>query len=194
MTNPLTVETLINWMWEFEYQFSSEADHSVFRNRFSRQIARLSEDADRADSLAADLAAAVVRADRAEAQRDKWRQIASDAEKDADEAEDELYRLRTAEPRSLTPDDEMARRFIRAGIGHHWFAADDLDNAGELATVRELLTAALTEPPARPEGAEEIEALVDEYHKAGELILTGKRNGAPLADFLAERGVRASHE
>lgn len=180
MTNPLTVETLINWMWEFEYQFSSEADHSVFRNRFSRQIARLSEDADRAD--------------RAEAERDKWRQIASDAEKDADEAEDELYRLRTAEPRSLTPDDEMARRFIRAGIGHHWFAADDLDNAGELATVRELLTAALTEPPARPEGAEEIEALVDEYHKAGELILTGKRNGAPLADFLAERGVRASHE
>lgn len=54
------------------------------------------------------------------------------------------------------------------------------------------VTATLTEPPARPEGAEAVEALIAEYHAGGVLALTGKLNGAPLADFLAERGVRVT--
>lgn len=57
----------------------------------------------------------------------------------------------------------------------------------------EQLRAALTEPPARPEGAEDIEALLDDYHEDG-LTLTGRLNVAPLADYLAGRGVRVVAE
>ena len=51
-------------------------------------------------------------------------------------------------------------------------------------TVRRMLTAALTEPPARPEGAEDIEALVEESLSGDALSDAQVR---ALADFLAAR-------
>ena len=73
-------------------------------------------------------------------------------------------------PRPLTPDaitDEMVERALMVNA--------DL----RPETVRRMLTAALTEPPARPEGAEDIEVLLFE---AGV-----DENRAEVANFLAAR-------
>ena len=45
--------------------------------------------------------------------------------------------------------------------------------------VREILTAALTEPPKRPEGAEKVEAVLHQYW-------SGDVDGDDLADRIAE--------
>ena len=87
--------------------------------------------------------------------------------------------LDAAESHPLTPDaitDEMVKRARVA-----WLGADI--NLTPDGFVREILTAALTEPPARPEGAEDIEALVDAWKLHAEPRPT-------LPDFLAEHGVR----
>lgn len=90
---------------------------------------------------------------------------------------DDLGEPRPAESRPLTPDaitDEMVDRAHRSLISHHGY--------GRVlrSQVREALTAALTEPPARPEGAEDIEALIREAEKAGQ----GADDEA-LANYLA---------
>ena len=86
-------------------------------------------------------------------------------------------------PRPLPPDaitDEM--------VGRGYDALMSTTKIG-VPFVRELLTAALTEPPARPEGAEEIEALV-EKSLSGDALSDAQVRA--LADFLAERGVRVT--
>ena len=90
--------------------------------------------------------------------------------------------LEKAGPRPLTPDaitDEMVERALVVNA--------DL----RPETVRRMLTAALTEPPARPEGAEDIERLLmDADREGGEAY---RANGyAGLADYLASKGVRAT--
>ena len=91
--------------------------------------------------------------------------------------------LADAEPRPLTPDaitDEMVER-----------ARNVQSFEGRLSPtprlVREMLTAALTEPPARPEGAEGIEAAFDTWEHAeylnGAIDAYDKR---ALADHIAE--------
>lgn len=137
MTKPLTAETFIAWMWAYEYQFDSKADHSAFRNRFSRQIARLNEDAYRSD-----------------------------------------------QPRPLTPDaitDEMVER-ARAAYQDAPVSQSLNDD------IRDMLTAALTEPPARPEGAEDIERLLTEDLGDFSPPVTPEA----IADLLAVRGVRVT--
>ena len=77
-------------------------------------------------------------------------------------------------PRPLTPDDitdEMIERAWRA------WEADDTDDAYEALTLA--LRAALTEPPVRPEGAEDIEVLLFD---AGV-----DENRAEVANYLAAR-------
>ena len=91
--------------------------------------------------------------------------------------------LEKAESRPLTPDaitDEMVER-----------ARNVQSFEGRLSPtprlVREMLTAALTEPPARPEGAEDIEAAFDTWEHAeylnGAIDAYDKR---ALADHIAE--------
>ena len=85
--------------------------------------------------------------EKAEQERDEWEKIARTAERDADEAEEN--------PRPLTADDITDEMIDRARN------APTFD--GRLSPtprlVREMLTAALTEPPARPEWADLGEAL-----------------------------------
>ena len=84
-------------------------------------------------------------------------------------------RVNDLDPRPLTPDavtDEMVERALVVNA--------DL----RPETVRRMLTAALTEPPARPEGAEDIEALVEESLSGDALSAAQVR---ALADFLAAR-------
>ena len=85
--------------------------------------------------------------------------------------------LEKAGPRPLTPDsitDEMVKRGESYMKSRPW-------------TVSGLLRAALTEPPARPEGAENIEAAFDTWEHAeylnGAIDAYDKR---ALADHIAE--------
>ena len=101
--------------------------------------------------------------------------------------------LEKAESRPLTPDaitDEMVLRYLN----HSWGATESniaLFEAKEVRAARSALIAALTEPPARPEGAEDIERLLmDADREGGEAY---RANGyAGLADYLASKGVRAT--
>ena len=88
--------------------------------------------------------------------------------------------LEEAESRPLTPDDitdEMVERALMVN-------ADLLPE-----TVHRMLTAALTEPPARPEGAEELDPIVDEFLTS---YWRGDIDGADATDWLAKRGVRVT--
>src|SRR5699024_8467405 len=80
-----------------------------------------------------------------------------------------------AESRPLTADDitdEMVRRGAQVATpaGVRYLRPHE---------VREILTAALTEPPTRPEGAEKVEAVLHQYW-------SGDINGDDLADRIAE--------
>ena len=117
----------------------------------ARESQRAIEEQDvRNNALAADLAAAVARADKAES-------------------------------RPLTADD-ITDEMVERGRAAFW--GGDLTIAGR---VRQVLTAALTEPPTRPEGAEEIEAVIRKVVPSHPEDSYGD-----LADRLAERGVRVT--
>ena len=133
--------------------------------------------------------------DKAEQERDHFQEVAStfrakfnEADARAEQAEQDkewwikrtelfsqmyhgtLLRQKAAEqPRPLTPDaitDEMVERGESYMKSRPW-------------TVSGLLRAALTEPPARPEGAEKVEAVLHQYW-------SGDINGDDLADRIAE--------
>lgn len=132
--------------------------------------------ADRAEhALAtAQFEAATLRADRdaAEEERDEARANAYNWQATAEEWE---KRALDAEPRPLTPDaitDEMIERARQRGseiVGALWDAS----------VVEAMLTAALTEPPKRPEGAEKVEAVLHQYWSVD-------IDGDDLADRIAE--------
>ena len=113
------------------------------------------------------------RAEKAEEERDEARANAYNWEATAEEWEKRAVR---AESHPLTPDaitDEMVERAFNL--------ADRIEAVVINKTImRDALTAALTEPPARPEGAEDIEALIRD--------LLGSHPGdwyGDLADHLA---------
>ena len=86
--------------------------------------------------------------------------------------------LADAESRPLTPDaitDEMVER----GRSAYW---GPTYGGSVVPRVRAILAAALTEPPARPEGAEDIERLIRDAENEGQ----GADNEA-LANYLAAR-------
>ena len=83
--------------------------------------------------------------------------------------------LDAADPRPLTPTDEMVER----GRSAYW---GPTYGGSVVGRVRAILAAALTEPPARPEGAEDIEALIREAVTA-----SGTLDDEALADYLAAR-------
>ena len=142
--------------------------------------------------------------DKAEQERDHFQEVAStfrakfnEADARAEQAEQdkewwikrtELFsqmyhwtRLRqkaAEQPRPLTPDaitDEMIER----GRSAYW---GPTFGGSVVGRVRAILAAALTEPPARPEGAEDIERLIRDAENEGQ----GADNEA-LANYLAAR-------
>ncbi|MGP9682046.1 hypothetical protein [Brachybacterium sp. AOP3-A1-3] len=94
-----------------------------------------------------------------------------------------LRALDAAESRPLTADDITDEMRIRA-----WRAMREWENREWSLTHEQagdmVLRAALTEPPSRPEGAEEIEALMRELVPSHPEDNYGK-----LADHLASRGL-----
>lgn len=102
------------------------------------------------------------------------------------EVADELRRLRATQTRPLTPDaitDEMVER-ARAAYQDAPVSQSLNDD------IRDMLTAALTEPPKRPEGAEEIQRLLTEDLGDFRPPVTPEA----IADLLASRGVRVVAE
>ena len=108
------------------------------------------------------------------------RKHAEKAEQERDEARADLAEYVQAQalrthPRPLAPDDityEMVKRAQREEERQRgdWTAP---------TAMRHILTAALTEPPTRPEGAEKVEAVLHQYW-------SGDINGDDLADRIAE--------
>ena len=93
-------------------------------------------------------------------------------------------------PRPLTPDaitDEMVERLHGALVEAPGWRVGQMYE--ESPILRRALEIALTEPPARPEGAEDIEALV-EKSLSGDALSDAQVRA--LADFLAECGVRVT--
>ena len=143
----------------------------------------------------------LIRAEKAEDMRDRWKATANSADdviravlrelgagpdtepvmkakavREARDAWREVAKRKGPEnPRPLTPDDitdEMVERAL---------AVERREYDGyttEPETMRELLTAALTEP-SRPEGAEKVEAVLHQYW-------SGDINGDDLADRIVE--------
>ena len=126
----------------------------------------------------AEIAALRKRAEKAEQERDEVRDAWEGAVESVKEANSLINSLRAAESRPLTPDaitDEMIER------GFKRLAQMDNDGISLRSTwaAHQVLEAALTEPPARPEGAEKVEAVLHQYW-------SGDINGDDLADRIAE--------
>ena len=120
---------------------------------------------------------------KAEKERDKARAGARlafgrcrEAQAERQKVVDELYRIRADEqPRPLTADDITDEMVVRAQM--EWERRNGAAPIGD--TIREILTAALTPPPPRPEGAEKVEAVLHQYW-------SGDINGDDLADRIVE--------
>ena len=118
----------------------------------------------------------------AEQARDKALRTAKEALDSHDETLRDIAEGKyAAEPRPLSPDeitDGMVERARKRGselAGAVWDAS----------VIEAILAAALTEPPSRPDGAEEIEAIL-----TGEVEVIGPNAAREIADSLASRGVR----
>ena len=81
--------------------------------------------------------------------------------------------LEKAESRPLAPD-AITNEMVERGQDAYWGNERTVEGR-----VRAILTAALTEPPARPEGAEKVEAVLHQYW-------SGDIDGDDLADRIAE--------
>ena len=120
--------------------------------------------------------------------RGMFRRDAEKAERERDEAWNRAAET-SKSPRPLTPDDitdEMVERARNA-------PSFDGRLSPTPRLVREMLTAALTEPPTRPEGAEEIEAVLREEWSFSDED-GGEEAFADLAGRLAQRGFRVVSE
>ena len=128
------------------------------------------------------------RAEKAERERDEARDAAS-AALAAWEARE---RFRTAEPRPLTADDITDEMVDRA---REEFFGGNVDGPvigpSSARRWRAALTAALTEPPARPEGAEEWE---DGLNAALPHESMPDEDIARLADQIAARAARRAEQ
>ena len=97
--------------------------------------------------------------------------------------------LADAESRPLTPDD-ITDEMIERGRSAYW---GPTFGGSVVGRVRAILAAALTEPPARPEGAGDIEAVLREEWSFSDEG-GGEEAFADLAERLAKRGVRVVGE
>lgn len=154
------------------HQWKEATRENVTRFRAARDFAEMCQKGSRA---------ATVRAERAERERDEAREAWKGAVESVKEANSLINSLRAAESRPFAPDaitDEMVNRARKA-----WNLSAALGND----LWRDVLSAALT--PARPEGAEELEAVIG-------LNAGAWTNGADdvraLADLLASEGVRVT--
>ncbi|RCS81836.1 hypothetical protein [Brachybacterium alimentarium] len=101
------------------------------------------------------------------------------AERERDEA---VERAASASPRPLTADD-ITDEMVERGRSAYWGDEHTVEDI-----VRSILTAALTEPPTRPEGAEFWESVVADQ-VGGDLAPDAIRT---LADTIAQRSARVT--
>ena len=153
-------------------------DHIAGQDRIiRRRNDRIAEVEARANELALELAHAVTRAEKAEKDLDEalddaesLRRQLHDAQQDADMSRAELE----SDPRRPLTADDITDEMIDRGRSAWWGPTygGSVDER-----VRAILTAALA--PARPEGAEKVEAVLHQYW-------SGDINGDDLADRIVE--------
>ena len=170
----------------------------------ARESQRAIEELDaRNNSLAADLADAVARADKAEKERDEVRDAWEGAVESVKEANSLINSLRAAEPRALTADDITYEARGRAYRAVAALSVSDWDDISGVAKGRAmaLVEAVITEitrpePPTRPEGAEAVSSVLGALREDdGEwMTYASDEDLDGLADALAERGVRVVTE
>lgn len=117
------------------------------------------------------------RAEKAERERDEAHVARDDAEAYIDDLRDQLAAQEPAvieKTRTLGPDDITDEMVERARVAYD----SGQDHVG-------ILDAALTEPPTRPEGAQEIEARIQSWLAATPGGSISKGHRASLADHLA---------
>ena len=103
-----------------------------------------------------------------------WKGVVREYKDALEKAEQERDKaLADAESRPLTPD-AITNEMVERGQDAYWGNERTVEGR-----VRAILTAALTEPPARPEGAEKVEAVLHQYW-------SGDIDGDDLADRIAE--------
>lgn len=110
-------------------------------------------------------------------QRDHLRATLATTARQRDEAD---KRAATASPRPLTADELTDDAIRRARVA--WLENAQYEGCPSAPTIRAMFAAALTPPPSRPEGAEELQALILQAEAEGE----GADNEA-LANYLAAR-------
>lgn len=145
--------------------------------------------------------------DEALYQRDQWIRANDSTRNILDEAIEERRRIARALdlPEAVTADRMVARIEEVNGAGRT--VTDEMVRRAKAEletraggdyypeTIEAVLTAALTEPPQRPEGAEEIESQVEAWEmREGGMSSLGPKDLRELADFLASRGVRVVGE
>lgn len=161
----------------------------------ARKLARESRNAhDWAARVEESIGDVAARAEQAEKERDEMRDAWEGAIESVKEASALINSLRAEQPSTITADDFSVEAIDRAQdvvddapLNVRW-----VGGSGHIAThadprqvVFDVITA-LTPPPSRPEGAEELEAVLSESPLGPEAVR------GSLADFLAERGVRVT--
>ncbi|MFE7605749.1 hypothetical protein ACFU1Q_11365 [Brachybacterium paraconglomeratum] len=174
--------------WHLAGSCSAEADWlaeefaALWKETTREHVGRARTAHSYADAARVAHADVLTRAEKAEQERDEALRTLKEVLDSHDETLREIAEGKyAAESRPLTPDaidDEMVRRAkaeLEARAGGDYYPE----------TIEAVLTAALTEPPARPEGAEEIERLLmDADRDGGEVYRTD--GYTRLADYLAE--------
>ena len=131
---------------------------------------------------------AMDRAEKAERERDEWKDSAIKAMADLERAE---------QPRPLIPDDAMVLRALNADMWEEhkvgpWGSLDSFRTPA-VDAMRAVLTAALT-VPKRPEGAEEIEEVLWNGSEDDEMTVLDSEDRRLISNYLASRGVRVVAE
>ncbi len=123
-----------------------------------------------------------------EAERDEYRAMHSEQIKT-------IARLQK-NPRPLTADDITDEMVVRGAEAIRGIVADSLPVHGShisrARTATKVLLAALTSPPSRPEGAEELAEVLDRMDPTAIGGPLTAQEVIALADHLASRGVRAT--
>ena len=125
---------------------------------------------------------------RLDARARKGERERDDARATVEEQAALIEHLRADASRPLTPDaitDEMVERVQQWAVG---LRIGGIVYLGTKRAVREMFDVALTGPPARPEGAYELEVVIG--LNAGKWT-NGAEDVRALADLLASNGVRA---
>lgn len=141
--------------------------------------------------------------EQAEQEVEHLRTVLDTTARQRDEADKWVAKVVKERDQAIADQHMTADQHLAAAVAHGVTVTDEMVERARLAYnaiepygawregIRAALTAALTKPQ-RPEGAEDVQALIDEWADGWGCASDPSEDGnhGPLADFLASRGVR----